>query len=325
MKKRMTLLILCLILCICSIHYTYASSYVMHTIEPGDTYWKIASSHDKDVASLQTMNQFPEDNLSQGQLFKLQALPTITVEVNDSKVYSDQTPYIENNRTFVPTRFIAEALNIDEIYWDENTKTAVLKKDNMTIQLPFQSTRAYINESPYDLDAPINIIDGRIYVPIRFVSEAFDCDVNWDPNNYKIDINTSSNNIQQSNATASATALPSEDLYWLSRIVEAEAGGEPYEGKLAVANVVINRKRSIEFPNTIKSVVFDGYQFSPVLDGTIYKTPSAESIQAATEALLGKNNIGECLYFLNPRKSTNFWIMYNKSYYTTISLHDFYY
>lgn len=121
----------------------------------------------------------------------------------------------------------------------------------------------------------------------------------------------------------------SEDLYWLSRIIHSEAQGESYKGKVAVGNVIMNRVDSELFPNTIKEVIFDkrdGYtQFSPVIDGTIYNSPDAESIRAAKEILEGSKPVGDALYFLNPRKSTNFWIVNNRAYVATIGLHDFYY
>lgn len=132
-----------------------------------------------------------------------------------------------------------------------------------------------------------------------------------------------------SKQVASRGSQRDEDLYWLSRIIHSEAQGESYAGKVAVGNVIINRVNSGLFPNTIKGVVFDkqdGYtQFSPVIDGTIYNTPDAESIRAATEVLNGARPVGSALYFLNPRKSTNFWIVNNRQYMTTIGLHDFYY
>ena len=121
----------------------------------------------------------------------------------------------------------------------------------------------------------------------------------------------------------------SEDLYWLSRIIHSEAQGESYKGKVAVGNVIMNRVDSELFPNTIKGVIFDkqdGYtQFSPVIDGTIYNSPDAESIRAAKEILGGSKPVGDALYFLNPRKSTNFWIVNNSAYVAIIGLHDFYY
>ncbi|NLY42721.1 MAG: cell wall hydrolase [Clostridiaceae bacterium] len=120
----------------------------------------------------------------------------------------------------------------------------------------------------------------------------------------------------------------SDDIYWLARIIEAEAGGEPYAGKVAVGNVVMNRLKSSLFPNTIKGVIFDSYKgipaFSPVQDGTIYNTPSAASIEAAKAAYNGEKPVGNSTYFFNPAKSKGTWIVKNKKYVTKIGNHVFY-
>ncbi|MDD4297366.1 MAG: cell wall hydrolase, partial [Ruminiclostridium sp.] len=147
----------------------------------------------------------------------------------------------------------------------------------------------------------------------------------WDQNNFSVYLNHQNHQAKMNTMAFQPLNYSEEDIYWLSRIIQAEAQGEPYEGKLAVANVILNRKNSSEFPNTIKEVIFDGYQFTPVITGTIYNTPSNASLQAAKDALEGKNNIGNCLYFLNPSKSTNFWILKNKTFFTSIDNHDFYY
>jgi N-acetylmuramoyl-L-alanine amidase len=119
-----------------------------------------------------------------------------------------------------------------------------------------------------------------------------------------------------------------EDVYWLSRIIEAEASGESYTGKVAVGNVIMNRKASNEFPNTIKGVIFESYngipQFSPVAEGTIYNTPSASSINAALDAINGSRVVGASTYFFNPDKSSGSWIVNNKTYVTRIGNHVFY-
>ncbi|QEK11877.1 cell wall hydrolase [Crassaminicella thermophila] len=120
----------------------------------------------------------------------------------------------------------------------------------------------------------------------------------------------------------------SKDLYWMSRIIHAEAGAEPYKGKVAVGNVILNRVKSSEFPNTVYNVIFDYYkgipQFSPVAEGTIYNTPSEESIQAAKDALNGVRPVGSAEYFFNPDKSAAKWIVQNKTYVTRIGDHVFY-
>ena len=148
--------------------------------------------------------------------------------------------------------------------------------------------------------------------------------------NLKLTGGSSGNNeISNTNSPSRGDNYRDEDLYWLSRIIHAEAQGESYQGKVAVGNVVLNRVKSSEYPNSIYGVIFDkkdGYiQFSPVIDGSIYNTPDSESINAAKEALSGARPVGDALYFLNPSKSTNFWIIESRQHMTTIGKHDFYY
>lgn len=118
------------------------------------------------------------------------------------------------------------------------------------------------------------------------------------------------------------------DLYWLSRIIEAEASGEPYIGKVAVGSVILNRAVSPDFPDTVKGVIFEYYngipQFSPVAEGTIYNNPSSDSIKAAFDAINGSRPAGTATYFFNPDKSSASWIVSNKTYVTQIGSHVFY-
>lgn len=120
----------------------------------------------------------------------------------------------------------------------------------------------------------------------------------------------------------------SSDLYWLSRIISAESAGEPLTGKIAVGNVVLNRKASPSYPNTIYGVIFDrkgGTQFTPAAIGTIYNSPTAESIMAAKICLEGYSIDQNILFFMNPRIATNNWISKNRPFAFRIANHDFYY
>jgi spore germination cell wall hydrolase CwlJ-like protein len=119
-----------------------------------------------------------------------------------------------------------------------------------------------------------------------------------------------------------------EDLYWLARVISAEAKGESFTGQIGVGTVVLNRVRSKEFPNTVKGVVFDqkyGTQFTPVANGTIYQTPTASAVVAAKMCLDGYTLSNSVLYFLNPRIATSSWIVQNRKYAFRIGNHDFYY
>ena len=98
-----------------------------------------------------------------------------------------------------------------------------------------------------------------------------------------------------------------EELKLLACLVHAEAGNQSYEGKLAVANIVLNRVRSKKFPNTIKKVIYQAGQFTVAKSGSLQKqldnyhnydsNSQKLSIKAAKAALEGANNIGSRLYF----------------------------
>jgi spore germination cell wall hydrolase CwlJ-like protein len=95
------------------------------------------------------------------------------------------------------------------------------------------------------------------------------------------------------------------DLKILASIIYCEAGGEPYAGQLAVGAVVINRVLSSRYPDTVVGVVYQPYQFSPVLSGrmeiALTQNKATQSCyDAATEAMSGVTNVDGCLYFRTP-------------------------
>ncbi len=113
-------------------------------------------------------------------------------------------------------------------------------------------------------------------------------------------------------------------VYWLSRIIHAEARGENREGQIAVGNVVLNRVDSDEFPDTIKGVIFQKGQFSPVSNGSIYNEPSSDAIRSATIALEGDEVVdGSALFFYNDRLvASDNWIR-TRDVVTVIGNHTF--
>ena len=118
-----------------------------------------------------------------------------------------------------------------------------------------------------------------------------------------------------------------DELYWMARIISAESRGEPLRGKVAVGTVVLNRVASEEFPDDVRSVIFDtkwGVQFTPVANGTVYNEPTAESVLAARLVLEGGREAGDSLYFIAPSLTDNHWVMDNRTYVTTIGVHWFY-
>lgn len=91
------------------------------------------------------------------------------------------------------------------------------------------------------------------------------------------------------------------DVTILAALIQAEAGNQPYEGKLAVGAVVMNRVRSGGYPNSIIEVITAPGQFPPATNGTVAaiaaRGPSSSCMQAAQAAVDGQTTVGGALHF----------------------------
>jgi N-acetylmuramoyl-L-alanine amidase len=112
-------------------------------------------------------------------------------------------------------------------------------------------------------------------------------------------------------ATATTTAsagISASDKDLMARLVHAEAQGEPYAGKVAVATVVLNRVDSGQFPSTVSGVINQSGQFSPVANGTINNTPSADERKAVEDAIAFRGKGAGSLFFYNPAKAKSAYL-----------------
>lgn len=106
------------------------------------------------------------------------------------------------------------------------------------------------------------------------------------------------------------TERSSGDVQLMARAVNGEARGEPYEGQVAVAAVILNRVKSSSFPNSISGVIYQPGAFTAVSDGQI-NVPIAEGstvYKACQDAMNGWDPTGGALYYFNPDTATNKWI-----------------
>lgn len=157
----------------------------------------------------------------------------IKVVVDDKLVAFDASPFVENNRVLTPLRETFEALGVD-VEWDNDTKTAICKKDDGIIELVVGESIASVNGKNISLDVVPKIIDDRNFVPLRFISETLDADVKWDSHARTVVINKGSNEIgYRSNASV-------DDLDLKARKYVAHAGGEINGRKLT------NSKEALE-------------------------------------------------------------------------------
>ncbi len=155
----------------------------------------------------------------------------IKILINDKFLECDQAPVLVENRTLVPMRAIFEALGAT-VEWNEETKTVTARREAETMSLTIGIDSLIINDETRKLDVPAQLVNNRTMIPVRAVSEAFDCSVKWNghkryvmirPNNqtpYRIEVLDSDNNVI-ANADFDSNGLLTEmagEMKWLAPV-----------------------------------------------------------------------------------------------------------
>ncbi len=249
---------------------------------------------------------------------------TISVYIRGQELVCEPVARRIDDLTYVPLRaFVQELDENAEFSWSDEKQTAMVYTSGIEIKVKQDAKYIVANGRYLYLGGgTVRNENGSLMLPIRPLGKAFGVEVDWDCDRDCVLVTGSVKPI-----APGWSFYNEESVYWLSHIVYAEAGCEPLEGKIAVAQVVLNRKDCRLWPNTIYGVIFDdraGVQFSPTANGSIYQEPSEESVIAAKMALDGADVVADCCYFLNPDISSDGWFERNCSYYTTIGSHKFY-
>lgn len=245
--------------------------------------------------------------------------PRKTVTVG-GKTLSQKSVLI-NGVEYIPSRLAAEALGLGYNF-TSSTKTVELVGRGLQMTFSNGCYVTYANgRTLFSLTPSIIMSDGRMYVPVDILARAFG-----------MKAETKGSTVSLSGGFSPIAAAEKfyrdDEVFWLARIIHAEAQGEPLLGQIAVGNVVLNRVRSAYYPNTIYGVIFDkkyGVQFSPTIDGSIYNNPSYNAILAAKICLEGTDVSDGTFFFLRPEISSSSWIPNNRKYAFSIGKHDFYY
>lgn len=104
--------------------------------------------------------------------------------VNEQDCDIDVAPYIKGNRTYIPVRFVAEALGAS-VEWDASTGTATLRSEEAVIRLKTNSNKIIVNDNEFKMDVKPEIVNNRMMVPVRYIAENLNCTVEWDADNRK--------------------------------------------------------------------------------------------------------------------------------------------
>lgn len=234
--------------------------------------------------------------------------------------------FLYQAQTYVPLRSFCTYVtgNNLSVTWNASTRTAGVRTATLTLSAKEGDRYLTANGRCFYTGGQILNRGGTLYVPVRALAKAFGLTVTWNTATCSVVLTGDAKTYVLPDATSTYDA---DALYWLSRIISAEAKGEPFTGQIAVGNVVQNRVRSREYPDSIWGVIFDrkyGTQFSPVASGTIYNAPTESAVAAAKICLEGYSLSSDILFFFNPAIATSSWISRTRPYAFTIGNHRFY-
>ncbi len=262
-------------------------------------------------------------------LFLLSLMPLTAAASSYVSVTVDGKPFsgsvqVKNNTTYVGIRKFATDLEPSaSVTYNSAARTLTVTTRTLSLTCTDGSNYIVANGRYLYDDQPILMKNGTMYAPILQLYRVFGAGIKWSDSLHGFAVTRGSGAIAQG-----TSYYKSDEVLWLSRIISAEAKGEPLLGKIAVGNVILNRVAHSAFPNTIYGVIFDkkhGVQFTPAANGTIYVTPTEESIIAAKICLEGYTVSTGILYFVNPTKAPNSWASKNRAPFGKIGNHAFYY
>ena len=227
-----------------------------------------------------------------------------------------------NGILYIPLRAFASSLGNAKVSYNKASKTATLEMPGLYLTATDGGFVTYANDRPlFSFSPNVLMSNGKMYLPASVLTKATGVKLDYQ-DNYTVSISGSYTPL------AHASKFYREDeVFWLARIITAESAGESLLGQIAVGDVILNRVKSTLYPNTIYGVIFDrkyGVQFSPVLDGRIYNTPTYTATLAAKICLEGTSLSDNAMFFLNPKTAQSNWIVKSREYAYTIGGHDFY-
>ena len=204
----------------------------------------------------------------------------ITVLVDGNEVIFDAAPFIESGRTMVPVRAISEAMGA-RVFWSESTREVAIILGETALSLMIGDTELKKETgstlTEISLDAPARIVKDRTFIPLRAVSEAFGCTVNWEDESRTITI-TSPDKSESSYVKSFMKELPQNENYVIS----------PLSLKLAMLMAASGAE------GETKEEILSAFQITP---GSDYESGVSALMKELNQREFGEINISNSIWF----------------------------
>ena len=243
---------------------------------------------------------------------------TLLIDGQPAPVQASKT--IVDGVTYVSLKVVSQILEpACAVAWDEASACVTVTAPGLTLTAGAGDLYLQANGRYLYLPDGVQVVEGQTMVPLNALAEVFGATVGWDAATATVTVTTGGYVLE-----SGESYYNEEDLFWLSRLIYAESGNQPLEGKMAVGNVVLNRVENGLFPDTILGVISQRNQFSTYRSGALAeRTPNEESVLAAKLVLDGGvvEEVEEALYF---DSSSNSWASRNRNCIAVIGGHKFY-
>jgi N-acetylmuramoyl-L-alanine amidase len=237
-----------------------------------------------------------------------EVIEEVSVVVDGKEAQLDDPVKLMDGRLFVPVAQLGRLFGASVEWNPEVEEITIHTADDDEIVLGNGVPVVSFNDKRYMMDTAPFLTEGRTYIPLRHVAALMDAKVNWDADEMLVEL-VRVEEVDLDSMFSEAEEYTEEEFMLLAKLVQVEAGHESYEGQLAVANVILNRVKHSKFPNSIHDVIYSGKQFPPAHNGLLDKSqPNDSVLKAVKDALNGKNNVEDAVYFFNPKVSKgSFW------------------
>lgn len=230
------------------------------------------------------------------------ASPEATFVVVDaaSEEVDASTGEITDNRTTIPLfvngEEICQCLMVNgEPYVSAEEFCRALGAENIPLEVKTGADYFTCNGRYRYVDGGVPAMDGQACLPVEELAECLGVVATWNRVQWTICVDAEGVELLESGDTY----YDETDLYWLSRVIYAEAGNQPLTGQIGVGNVVLNRMADETFAEqtTVYDVIFAKNQFEVVINGMIYMEPDENALIAAKIALEGYDVVSGATYF----------------------------
>lgn len=291
---------------------TALASVSNYQVKYGDSLYLIGQRYGVSLQDLQEINSIRSDYLEVGQVLKV---PTNTTSLPEPKptiqtytVRPGDSLFLIAQRNGVSLLALRQANNL----WTDNLavgqRLTIPSTDGSTRPVPSPGSNSQI----YTVRSgdTLFLIAQRNNISIADLRQANDLWIDYLEVGQRLVIPKPES--KPALSTGKLLNLTESEYDLLARLVTAEAGGEPYEGQVAVAATVIRRVMDSRYPSTVRDVIYqvwDGhYQYEPVLNGYIDRPATPSAYRAVDEALSGNDPSKGANGFFNPKTAVGSWV-----------------